>query len=442
MKMDLKRKHVSVVGMGKSGIAAATLLSNQGADVLIVDDRKREIPPGLSSSFRFHLGGWREDDLTSADLVVLSPGVSLDRLPIKRLKALGIPLVGEVELAASLLSAPIIAITGTNGKSTTTTLVGEILREWGWKVFVGGNLGSPLSEAVSSSWDFIVAELSSFQLETVSDLCPRIATVLNITPDHLDRYPDIESYRQAKWRIFENQSAEDHAIFNLDDPASIPPSIGGTPAYFSRHRSVERGIYLHEGEIWSTVMGEPERVCRLDALAIGPACPIENILAASAVAFLCGCSAEGIAQTLYRFKGLPHRMEWVDEVRGVSYLNDSKATNMGAVMRALEGLSAPLVLIAGGRDKGTDFSALREIVQSKVKHLILLGEAKEKMSRSFSDHPGVETVESMEEAVKRAAFLAKPGETVLLSPGCASFDMFRDYEERGEVFKTLVKGLL
>ncbi|MFQ5596542.1 MAG: UDP-N-acetylmuramoyl-L-alanine--D-glutamate ligase [Nitrospiria bacterium] len=441
MKRQLNKKHVSVVGMGKSGMAAAALLSRQGADVLVVDDRDRMIDGALPESFRCRLGGWREEDLTSADLVVLSPGVSLDRLPVARLKALGVPLIGEVELAAGLLSAPMIGITGSNGKSTTTTLAGEILRDWGWAVFVGGNLGPPLSEAVSTHSDFIVAELSSFQLETVSDLRPRIAALLNITPDHLDRYPDISAYRQAKWRIFENQTSDDHAVLNFDDPASHPPFLQANPIYFSRHRSVRRGVYLQEGAIVSTIRGEPEAICRLDSLPAAQACHEENILAAVAITLLCGCSVEGIARTLQRFKGLPHRMEFVRERRGVRYLNDSKGTNVGAVTGSLERLRAPVTLIAGGRDKDADFRPLAALVREKVKHMILLGESKEKMARVFSGLTRIETAESMEEALALASDRSRPGDMVLLSPGCASYDLFRDYRHRGEVFKKLVMDL-
>ncbi|MDC4224889.1 MAG: UDP-N-acetylmuramoyl-L-alanine--D-glutamate ligase [Candidatus Manganitrophus sp.] len=343
----------------------------------------------------------------------------------------------------SPLSTPIIAITGTNGKSTTTTLVGEILKGWGWKVFVGGNLGTPLSEAVTGTWDFIVAELSSFQLETIQTFRPRIAALLNVTPDHLDRYPDFQSYQAAKWRMFENQSEGDYAVLNQDDPAVMPPVLKGSAVSFSRLAIPRRGIYLHwrEGEIVSNLWGEPEPIIRVEALKIKGSHNLENAMAAIAVTLLCGCSAEGVRQALMNFKGLPHRMEFVREVRGVKYINDSKGTNVGAVIKSLEGLTVPVILIAGGKDKESDFTPLRELVLKKVKRLILMGEAQEKIARSFSDHPAMERVGSMEQAVERAAAAARSGEIVLLSPGCASFDMFRDYRHRGEVFKQAVEGL-
>lgn len=443
MKLELKGKRVTVVGMGKSGVAAASLLAREGAEVLIVDDQQKEVPAALQAlgQVRARLGPWREDDLLSAERVVLSPGVPLKKLPLKKLESLRIPVIGEMELASAFLAAPLIAITGTNGKSTTTTLVGEILKGWGWKVFVGGNLGTPLSEAVGSPWDFIVVEVSSFQLETIASFHPRIAALLNLTPDHLDRYSDLLSYQKAKWRIFENQSEGDHAIVNGDDPLAIPPFLKGAPVLFSRSRIPQRGVYLHEGEIVSNLWGETEPIIRFDALKLKGAHNTENVLAAVAMTLLCGCSIECIRQTLTQFKGLPHRMELVGEVRGVKYVNDSKGTNVGAVMKSLEGLTVPVILIAGGKDKEGDFTPLRELVQKKVKRLILLGEAREKMARAFPAHPAVERVDSMAQAVARAAASAEPGDIVLLSPACASFDQFRDYQHRGEVFKQAVAGL-
>ena len=443
LNSELKQRRVTVVGMGRSGIAAASLLAREGADVLIVDDRQKEIPASLQAlgQVRVQLGAWREEDLFSAEWVVLSPGVPLKRLPLKKLESLRIPVVGEMEFAARFLTAPLIAITGTNGKSTTTTLVGEILKGWGWKVFVGGNLGTPLSEAVGSPWDFIVVEVSSFQLETIARFRPRIAALLNITPDHLDRYPDLSSYQKAKWRIFENQSGEDYAIVNGDDPLAVPPFLKGASILFSRTQIPQRGVYLNQGEIVSNIWGEAEPIIRLDALKLKGAHNVENVLAAVAMTLLCGCSVECIRQTLTQFRGLPHRMEMVREAQGVKYINDSKGTNVGAVMKSLEGLTAPVILIAGGKDKEGDFTPLRELVQKKVKRLILLGEAQEKMARCFSTHPAVERVDSMAQAVARAAASAESGDIVLLSPGCASFDQFRDYQHRGEVFKQAVAGL-
>ncbi|MFQ5579280.1 MAG: UDP-N-acetylmuramoyl-L-alanine--D-glutamate ligase [Nitrospiria bacterium] len=440
-------KRVAVVGMGKSGLAAASLLAGKGADVLVVDDIRQEIPPlfdrgsTLFPSVRFHLGDWRVEDLFWAELIVLSPGFPVTKLPMERLQTLRIPVIGELELAAGLVAAPMIAITGTNGKSTTTALIGEILKEWGWKVFIGGNFGIPLSEAVGPDWDFIVVEVSSFQLETVKSFHPRIAALLNITPDHLDRYADMRSYQETKWRIFENQSGGDHAVMNLDDPSMLPPSPGGSTIHFSRNYRPRRGVYLQEGEIISNIWGEPETILRTRNLLVKGPQHLDNVMAASAMALLCGCSVEGVRQALCRFRGLPHRMELAGEISGVTYIDDSKGTNVGAMARSIESQVAPVVLIAGGRDKESDFTPLQGIVQEKVKRLILLGEAREKLARCFSHHPAVECVDSMKEAVERAASCAKPGDVVLLSPGCTSFDMFGDYAHRGDVFKQAVAEL-
>ncbi|MBI3802316.1 MAG: UDP-N-acetylmuramoyl-L-alanine--D-glutamate ligase [Nitrospirae bacterium] len=449
MATSFRGKKGVVVGMGESGAAAAALLVREGAAVLVTDDRRKEIPAALRGltegegpgTIRFRLGDRPTEELLSADFIVISPGVPRETLPLQALQIRKIPILGEIELASTFLTAPIIAITGTNGKSTVTTLVGEILKEGGWKVFVGGNLGTPLSEAVSKVWDFVVVEVSSFQLETIRTFRPRIAALLNVTPDHLDRYPDFQSYREAKWRIFENQSEGDHAVLNQDDPGALPSFLKPEGVFFSRGSVPRRGVYLREGEILSNLWGEPQPILRLEALKIKGSHNVENAMAAAAITLLCGSSVEQIAQALTRFKGLPHRMETVREVRGVKYIDDSKGTNVGAVIKSLEGFTVPVVLIAGGKDKGSDFGPLRDSVLKKVKRLILLGEAQEKLARCFLDHPAVERVDSMEQAVARAAAAATPGDVVLLSPACASFDLFRDYRHRGEVFKKEVEGL-
>jgi len=440
--MSLKKnKKVTVVGAGKSGCSAARLLAREGKKALLFDEREMERPSSLPPSVRFQSGGWDEADLLSADLVVVSPGVPLARLPLAQLKKKGISVISEIELAASRLSAPILAITGTNGKSTTTSLLGEILKAAGWRVFVGGNLGTPLSEATSEKWDFIVVELSSFQLEGIQHFRPGIAALLNLSPDHLDRYPDALAYRSAKWRVFENQKKKDKSLLNWDDPDSHPPEISGERLYFSRNQALKRGVYLEDKAVISSLFGDPEEICTLSSMEMKRHFPLENLLAASAMALLCGCSAEGIAKALKAFKGLPHRMEFIRETHGVRYINDSKGTNVGAVKKSLEGLNQPVILIAGGRDKGSDFSALRAIVDKKVKQLILIGEAKDKMGRAFSGQVPLEKSDSLEAALRRAVALAKEGDVVLLSPGCASFDMFRNYQERGDAFKKAVGGL-
>ena len=437
----LQHEKITVIGMGKSGTAAAVWLARQGADVLVVDDRSQAIPDALrEGGIRFHLGEWTEGDLFGSDRIVISPGFPVSRLPMAKLRSAGIPVVGEMEMAAAQISAPILAVTGTNGKSTTTTLIGDILNAWGMSVFVGGNLGRPLSEAIDGTWDFVVVEASSFQLETIDRFHPRVAVLLNVTPDHLDRYPDFKAYRLAKWRIFKNQTPKDYAILNMDE--QIPPTISAATAFFSRTVAPARGVFVRDGQIMTRLRdGEAEPIFKTDEMKIHGAHNVENVLAAVAATEVCGAPLSAIRQALSTFTGLPHRMELVREINHVRYIDDSKGTNVGAVAKSLEGMMSPVILIAGGQAKGCDFAPLREIVLRKTKRLILLGEAQAEMARCFADHPAVDRVASMEAAVATAHAHAAAGDIVLLSPACASFDLFRDYRHRGEVFKQAVDRL-
>ncbi len=477
INMNLEKKRVTVVGFGKSGEAATALLASQGAKVLVVDDEKKEVPASLTGfkcdiPITFHLGQWSREDLLSAELVVVSPGVPLSQLPQAELSAKGIPVIGEMELASRFLAAPIIAITGTNGKSTTTTLVAEILKENHFKVFLGGNIGTPLSLAAFRPFDYIVAEVSSFQLETIDTFRPKVAALLNVTEDHLNRHGTMENYRKAKEKIFQNQTRVDYAVLNTKNPLSCLSTLKSVPIWFSSSvgtptagatKSVGkkptggvrippwavgsgggqlgRGVYLLGDTIVSNILGVENPIVWLNVLKLSGAHNVENVMAAIAISLLLGASQEAIWRTLTRFSGLPHRMEKVREVNGVQYINDSKGTNVGAVMKSLEGMDRPVILIAGGLDKGTDFAPLREILLNKVKRLILMGEAVEKMTRCFHDHPSIERVYSMKEAVLIAASAARAGDVVLLSPGCASFDMFDNYEHRGACFREAVLEL-
>ncbi len=441
MSLPFSHEKITVIGMGKSGTAAAAWLARQGADVLVIDDHPQAIPDALQGgSIRFRLGDWTEGDLFSADRIIVSPGFPIRRLPMAKLHRAGIPVIGEMEMAATQISAPILAVTGTNGKSTTTTIIGDILKAWGMSVFVGGNLGQPLSEAIDGKWDFVVVEVSSFQLETIDQFHPRVAVLLNVTPDHLDRYPDFASYRRAKWRIFKNQTPKDHAVLNMDE--QIPPTLSAATAFFSLTVAPARGVFLREGSILSHLRdGEAEPTLKVDEMKIHGTHNVENTLAAVAATQLCGAPVSAIRQALSAFAGLPHRMAFVREVNQVRYIDDSKGTNVGAVAKSLEGVMAPVILIAGGQGKGCDFAPLREIVLRKTKRLILLGEAQAEMARCFADHPAIDRVASMAAAVAAAHAHAAAGDVVLLSPACASFDIFRDYRHRGEVFKQAVDGL-
>ena len=456
MNMNLEKKKVTVVGLGKSGEAAATLLAGQGAEVLVVDDERTDPPFSLTSlrcelPIRFKLGDFKEEDILSSEMVVVSPGVPMTRLPMTKLIATEIPVIGEMELASRFIVAPIIAITGTNGKSTTTTLTSEILKKSGFKVFVGGNLGTPLSLAAFCPFDFIVVEVSSFQLETIETFRPKIAVLLNVTEDHQDRHGDMETYRRLKERIFENQKRVDYAVLNADAfppiplfPSSYPNTCKSIPIWFSRSGVPlypRQGLTLIKDTLVSSIMGKEDPIVGLKAIKLSGSHNIENVMAAVTIALLAGASRDAIQKTLAQFSGLPHRMELVRELKGVRYINDSKGTNVGAVLKSLEGISAQVILIAGGLDKGSDFTPLREIILKKVKRLILMGEALEKLAHCFKGHPAIDRVHSMEEAVLIASASASKGDVVLLSPGCASYDMFNNYEHRGDTFKKAVLGL-
>jgi UDP-N-acetylmuramoylalanine--D-glutamate ligase len=456
LNMNLAKKKVTIFGLGKSGEAAATLVAEQGGEVLVIDDETKDPPKSLTSlksdiPIRFRLGCFQAEDFLSAELIVVSPGVPLTRLPLSDLAAAEIPVISEMELASRFLVAPIIAITGTNGKSTTTTLVAEILKESGFKVFLGGNIGTPLSLAAFRPFDYIVVEVSSFQLETILTFRPKIAALLNVTEDHLDRHGNMENYRKIKERIFENQKRVDYAVLNADSfppiplfPSSYPNTCKGIPIWFSRKGeslSPRQGVCVVKDTLVSSIMGRDEPIIPVKAIRLSGAHNLENVMAATTISLLAGATHSAIQKTLSQFSGLPHRMEFVREVKGVRYINDSKGTNVGSVLKSLEGINVPIILIAGGLDKGSDFTPLREIIFKKAKRVILMGDALEKMAHCFKGHPAIDRVHSMQEAVLIAAASAVKGEVVLLSPGCASYDMFENYAHRGDLFKKAVLEL-
>ncbi len=446
-------KQVTVVGMGRSGMAAINLLRKQGAYVLAVD----EAPLSLASSnahdpgVMIRRGPFQESVFLSSQCVVLSPGVPPHKLPLDKLRASHIPVISEIELAASLVTAPIIAVTGTNGKSTVTTLIGEMLTEAGMVTFVGGNLGRPLCEAAVAGFDVVVSEVSSFQLEWIHRFRPHIAVFLNIAPDHLDRHPSFDTYQQAKWRIFENQTERDYAVLPVSfskERASIRAEVyrfGAemvveTPAP-SSGVNAPNGVFLKGDALVLQKGGLQQKILSLSALPITLPHYVENAMAAAAGAAIAGAPVPVIRKVLSRFTGLPHRMQILPTIRGVTYVDDSKATNVDAVLRALQSQTRPVILIAGGVSKGGNFSPLRDVVGQKARGVVLLGEAADALADCFGDFSPMVRVSSMEEAVQTAAGWARPGDVVLLSPGCASFDMFRDYHHRGMVFQAAAQKL-
>ena len=451
--VEVAGKRVAVIGLGRSGIAAVRLLGELGARVAVADQKPlAELAATLeglrAGDLEVHSGGAYEPALRGADLVVVSPGVPLTLEPLRRARAAGVRVIGELELAARCLTGKLIAVTGTNGKSTTVTWIGEVLQRAGYEPFVGGNLGTPLAEAAYAAlhgkrWDFVVVEVSSFQLETIETFHPWIGAILNVTPDHLDRYPSMEAYAAAKLRMFENQTAKDYAVLNADDPrlARAADGFAGTRVLFSRTRAIERGVFVDGDAIISTVRDGFEEVCRVSALQVRGPHNVENAMAVAAVATLAGCPIATIGQGLRAFRGLEHVMEVVRVRRGVAYINDSKGTNVDATIKALESLPAPVILIAGGREKGGEYLGLAEVVRRKAKQVILLGEARARLREILAGVCPVTEVGSLAEAVRAAAALAAPGDTVLLSPACASFDMFADYRDRGRQFKEYVHEL-
>ena len=439
---DYEHKLVLVVGLGRSGQAAASLLARKGAQVKAVDLRSQGLEEVAESLGRqgvdCRLGGYDPGDLAGVDLVVVSPGVPpTDKLLGAAYKA-GIEVVGELELAYRHLKAEkLIAVTGSNGKSTTTTLVGALLTGAGISNFVAGNIGSPLSSFVDLEVKAAVVEVSTFQLETTIQFHPDIAVLLNITPDHIDRHGSFEEYARLKGRIFSTQTEGDIAVINFDDPTAwnFSMSCSGEVLPFSTSQKMEVGAWLEEGFIWVNRGEDRTFVCPADKVSLPGLHNMENILASSLCALVLGAEPVSMSMTLQSFSGLPHRIELVAEIDGVLYFNDSKATNVVSMEKALESFSVPLVVIAGGRDKGSDFAPLASLVKERVKSLVLIGEAAKKLEEVFSVYTHILRAGDLATAVRMSREEASPGDVVLLSPGCASFDQFDNFEHRGDLFR-------
>ncbi|MDF0668605.1 MAG: UDP-N-acetylmuramoyl-L-alanine--D-glutamate ligase [Nitrospira sp.] len=460
---QLTGARVTVVGLARSGVAAVRLLQEAGALVTVADRKDRGELFGVLDSLdqaatRLVLGNDYESALDQAELVVISPGVPYRLEALERVRRRGTKVISELDLASRFLSAPILALTGTNGKSTTVTLIGKMLQESGKRIFVGGNLGTAISEAAVQSlramqmgcpcpYDALVVEVSSFQLETIEQFHPWIAAMLNVTVDHRDRYESIDEYVAAKNRIFENQTPSDYALFNLDDSRVAPlrRSARASVLGFTRTQALPSdltgGTYLDRDRIMTTIGGRTREICARSEVKIIGDHNIENAMVAATYALLSGCSLDIIRRVLSEFPGLEHALEVVREWRGVRFINDSKGTNVDATLKALESMDQPIWLIAGGRDKGGDFSRLAPAIHRKVKRLILIGEAAPLIAKAMEGYQAIERAGTLRDAVELAASGASAGDGVLLSPACASFDMFVDYQDRGRQFKTLVRSL-
>jgi UDP-N-acetylmuramoylalanine--D-glutamate ligase len=447
--MELKDKRVLVVGLGKSGVASALFLKAQGARVTVSDtksgdDLRNEIPTLLDHGITVETGGHGERTFREQDLIVVSPGVPVDAPLLVQARALGETVIGEIELAAHFLPGAIVAITGSNGKTTTTTLTGEILTAGGLPVLVGGNIGTPaisLAEQAKPE-TVIVLEVSSFQLETIQSFHPKVAVVLNVTADHLDRHRTLENYVDAKARIFENQSSDDFAVLNADDPtcAAMAERTKAQVFWFSRQKEVKQGAWVHEGKILFRNGAQQREVMQVSEVPLRGAHNLENVLAAVCAAALIGCESGKIREAVRAFKAVEHRLEFVATIRGVDYYNDSKATNVDATIKALESFPANIHLILGGKDKGSDYTVLNDLLRQRVKRVYTIGAAAGKIESQIKD---VEVVhaETLANALRRANAVAEAGDVVLLAPACASFDQFKNYEERGRAFKETVQSL-
>jgi len=460
--MQLKDKNIVVVGLGRTGLAAARFLNHRGARVLVTDRAgEKELGDAVGVlrqlGVRVEIGSHRADSFQDADLIMVSPGVDHTIEPIAQANARGVPIIGEVELAAAFIKEPIIAVTGTNGKTTTTALLGQMLENSGISVFVGGNIGNPLIEYVSKEQtaQIVVAEISSFQLDTIVTFRPKVSVLLNITADHLDRYPDFEAYADSKMRIFKNQQADDLAILNGLDRLirTKTKNIKCRRLFFPHLEAGEQGAILNEKRIilrlkhvHSVIRNlQPEfrnhEYLDISRIHLQGRHNFENACAASLAALASGATLNGIQKALDHFRGLPHRLEHVATINAVDYYNDSKATNVDGVLRALECFSKPVVLLMGGRDKGGDFKMLQESIRHHVKELIVMGEAAESIRSALGQQTRTKVAASMQEAVTTAFQDAQPQDVVLLSPGCASFDWYSNYAERGDDFRRAVEKL-
>jgi len=444
--MDLKNKIVSVIGLGKTGIATANFLSFRGARVSIMDNKSQEQLSGLAEELlpAVEVSYQNCTPLPDSELVVISPGVSKNARFLQNSREKGTEIISEIELASRFNTSSLIGITGTNGKSTCTSLIGEILKEAGKNIQVGGNLGTPFISLLNEkNVDYRVLEISSFQMEATKSFHPKVSIILNITPDHLDRHESFEKYAAIKEKIFENQTETDFLILNQDDyiTRGLGKNCTANKIFFSTKNVLTNGVYVKNEKIVGCLKNLEVEILELSSLSRGLRWQSENVLPAVATALLLDISLEAIQKVLRTFPGLEHRLEWVCNQDGVDFVNDSKGTNIGSVCKSLNTFNQPIILIAGGRDKNIDFSKIKNILEKKVKHLILIGETKEKFRSILNGDLDYEESDSLDEAVRLAKIKAEKGDVVLLSPACASFDMFEDYIDRGNQFKSIVKTL-
>jgi len=453
--VDVNNKRVLVVGLGKSGVASALFLKARGARVTVSDSKPQDqlqdqIPVLLDNGIAVETGGHGERTFGGQDLIVVSPGVPTDSPPLVQARALGENVIGEVELAAQFFPGRIVAITGSNGKTTTTTLAGEIVAAAGYRAAVGGNIGTPAISLVEAATADTIAvlEVSSFQLETIQTFRPLVAVVLNVTPDHLDRHRTFAAYADAKARIFENQRAGDFTVLNADDRTCVELATRTRAQvfWFSRTTEVKQGAFVRGGRIFFRDHNGQREIMLVSEIPLKGAHNVENVLAAVCVGALLGCEPDRNRTAVRNFKAVEHRLEHVATLGGVDYYNDSKATNVDATIKGIESFPANIHLILGGKDKGSDYTVLNDLLRKRVKRVYTIGAAAAKIESqivsSQNGGPEIDHAETLETAIRHAAQVAKPGDVVLLAPACASFDQFRNYEHRGKVFKQVVNSLV
>ena len=447
--MELKGKKVLVVGLGKSGLAAALFLRRRGAQVTVSDVRSAEalakdIPALLHEGIMVETGGHGLLTFRRQDLIVVSPGVPLNTPELAQVRSFGLPVIGELELAARFLNGKTLAITGSNGKTTTTALVGDILRKAGFPTLVGGNIGVPviglIEQSTAETWS--VLEVSSFQLESTQRFHPQIAIILNITPDHLDRHGTFENYALAKERIFAAQDEHDAVILNADNARAAQAAARSFAKvyFFSIEHSVLRGTWVENGfVVYRPGKDDPiEKIMPLSAIPLKGAHNVENVLAAVCAARLAGATVEQVRSGVEGFQAVEHRLEYVATINGVEFYNDSKATNVDATAKAITAFSNGIHLILGGKDKNSDYSQLAQLVRARVRAIYTIGSAAAKIESQLRGVVSILSCETLDHAVSAAASASRPGEVVLLAPACSSFDQFENYEQRGKVFKELV----
>ncbi len=447
--IDLTGKRVLVVGLARTGIVTALFSAGYGATVTAIDEKQEDALAAAALKLRaagvkLEFGAPSEATFLEQDLIVLSPGVPANLPSLDLARKRGIPVWSEIELAWRFLRGKLVAITGSNGKTTTTSLVAHILKDAGIPTLVGGNIGVPLLALVESSTDksVTVAEISSFQLESIEAFRPEIGVLLNLTPDHLDRHGSMEAYAQAKMRMFENQLDRDIALLNADD-IEVTRRMPSRPHifWFSRQKRVAEGAFLRDDQIIFRMDGSEIPLARRDEIPLRGEHNVENVLAACAASFLAGADPAAIASGVKSFKGVEHRLEFVAEIGGVSFYNDSKATNVDAALKAIEAFPGPLLVILGGKDKGSPYVPLREPLRQRARAAFTIGAAAEKIATELGDAMPVQHAGTLDRALEYAMEAAKPGDVVLLAPACSSFDQFENYEHRGRVFKELVANL-